>query len=80
MIGLHTNDQKLQVSIHRVMRRKLLTSARGCSPPGHLFCTTLGENAGLVSDRAVKERGLPFTRKRTSITALIEAAVGIPER
>jgi hypothetical protein len=80
MIGLLKSDQELQVSIHRVMRRKLPPSARGCSPPVHPFCTTLGEIAGLVSDREVKSRVMRFTRKRTSVTTLIEAEVGIPER
>jgi hypothetical protein len=49
MIGLLKNDQELQVSVQPVMRRKLPPSARRCSPPGHLLCTTVGEIAGLVS-------------------------------
>jgi hypothetical protein len=51
VIRLLRNDQELQVSVHPVMRRKLPPSARGCSPPEHPFCTTVGEIAGLVSDR-----------------------------
>jgi hypothetical protein len=54
MSGLLMN-QKLQVSVRPVMRRKLPPSARGCSPPRHPPCITVGEIAGLVSDRNAKE-------------------------
>jgi hypothetical protein len=68
MIGPFKNNQELQVSVHPVIRRKLPPSARGCSPPGHLFCTTAGEIAGLVSDRDTDGRALRFKSERTSLT------------
>jgi hypothetical protein len=68
MIGQLKNHQELQVSVHPVMRRKLPPSARGCSPPGHLFCTTVGEFTGLVSVRDTDGRALRFKYERTSLS------------
>jgi hypothetical protein len=68
MIGPLKNDQELQVSVHPVMRRKLPPSACRCSPPGHLFCTTVAEITGLVSVRDTDGRALRFKHKRTSLT------------
>jgi len=64
MIRQRKIDQELQVSVHPVMRRKLPPSARGCSPPEHPFCTTLGEITGLVSDRDVDGLVPTFRSKR----------------
>jgi hypothetical protein len=79
MIRLLRNDQELQVSVHPVMRRKLPPSARGCSPPGHPFCTTVGEIAGLVSDRAASGLFVTSTPEGTSVTCVMKAEVGILE-
>ena len=73
MIGPFKNDQELQVSVHPVMRRKLPPSAHRCSPPGHLFCTTVGEFTGLVSDRDDKGFLLTVPPERTSCTVLIQS-------
>jgi hypothetical protein len=77
MIRRLRNDQKLQVSVHPVMRRKLPPSARGCSPPGHPFCTTVGEIAGLVSDRDATGLFVTSTPQSTSVISVIEAEVGL---
>jgi hypothetical protein len=79
MICLLRNDQELQVSVHPVMRRKLPPSARGCSPPGHPFCTSVGEIAGLVSDRDATGLFVTFTPKCMSVISMIEAEAGILE-
>ena len=73
MIGPFKNDQKLQVSVHPVMRRRLPPSAHRCSPPGHLFCTTVGEITGLVSDRDDKDFLLTVPPGRTCCTVLIQS-------
>jgi hypothetical protein len=61
------------------MRRKLPPSARGCSPPEHLFCTTVGEIAGLVSDRDATGLFVTFTPESMSVISVIEAEIGILE-
>lgn len=66
-MGPLKNDQKLQVSVHPAMRRKLPPSARGCSPPERPFCTTLGEIAGLVSDRDADDLARTFASEKGHI-------------
>lgn len=66
MIGGIRNDQKLQVSVHQVMRRKLPLLHAGVTPPGRPFCTTLGEIADLVSDRDAEGHALRMMPKEST--------------